>query len=105
MKLEEKGEIINEIKKENIQLRKDCGAIMVENSHLKQRIDMIENKLMSSNVILHGIADRQWEPSAVTREKALSALSHIVNGKTSKDKLDIVRKIGFRDIRCLGEYS
>ena len=77
---------------------------MVENSQLKQRIDMIENKLMSSNVILHGIADQLWEPSAVTREKALSALSHIANGKTPKDKLDIVRKIGFRDIRCLGEF-
>ena len=104
IKLEEKGEIINEIKKENMQLRKDCKAIMVENSQLKHRIDMIENKLMSSNVILHGISDQQWELSAITREKALSALSHIVNGKTTKDKLDIVRKIGFRDIRHLGEY-
>ena len=78
---------------------------MVENSQLKSdRIDTIENKLMSSNVILHGISDQQWELSAITREKALSALSHIANGKTSKEKLDIVRKIGFRDIRCLGEY-
>ena len=77
---------------------------MVENSQLKQQIDRIENKLMSSNVILHGISDQQWELSAITREKALSALSHIANGKTSKDKMDIVRKIGFRDIRCLGEY-
>ena len=104
VKLEEKGELINEIKKENIQLRKDCEAIMVENSQLKHRIDMIENKLMSSNVILHGISDQQCEPSAITREKALSALSHVANGKTSKEKLDVVRKIGFRDIRRLGEY-
>ena len=51
-----------------------------------------------------GTADQLWEPSTVTREKALSALSHIANGKTPKDKLDIVRKIGFRDIRCLGEF-
>ena len=72
--------------------------------NLKQRIDRIENKLMCSNVILHGISDQQWELSAVTREKALSAISHIANGKTSKDKLDVVRKIGFRDIRRLGEY-
>ena len=104
VKLEEKGELINKIKKENIQLRKDCEAIMVENSQLKHRIDMIENKLMSSNVILHGISDQHWEPSAVTREKALSALSHVANGKTLKEKLDVVRKIGFRDIRRLGEY-
>ena len=33
------------------------------------------------------------------------AISSIGNGKTAKEKLDKVRKIGFRDIRRLGEYK
>ena len=103
-KLEEKGELICEIKKENVQLKRNCEAIMAENSHLKTRIDNIEKKLMSNNVILHGISDQQWELSTVTREKALMDISNIANGKTPEEKLNIVWKIGFRDIRRLGEF-
>ena len=103
--LEKKGELINAIKTENLQLWKDCDSIMKENNHLQGRLEKIENKLMGNNVILHGIKDQVWELSEVTREKALVAISSIANGKTAKEKLDVVRKIGFRDIRRLGEYK
>ena len=103
--LEKKGEIINAIKNENLQLRKDCDFVMKENNQLKNRLEKIENKLMGNNVILHGIKDQVWELSEITHEKALLAISNIANGKTATEKLDVVRKIGFRDIRRLGEYK
>ena len=62
------------------------------------RLEKIENKLMDNNLILHGVEDQVWKLSAVTREKALTVISHIANGKTLKEKLDVVRKIGFKDI-------
>ena len=103
--LEAKGELINAIKEENKQLRLDCDVVMRENQLLKSRLDKIENKLISSNVILHGIEDQAWELKEVTREKALNAVAHIANGKSASDRLDVVCKIGFHDIRCLGEYN
>ena len=103
--LEAKGELINAIKEENKQLRLDCDVVMRENQLLKSRLDKIENKLISSNVILHGIEDQAWELKEVTREKALNAVAHIANGKSALDRLDVVCKIGFRDIRRLGEYN
>ena len=102
--LEKKSELINIIKTENLQLQKDCDSIMKENNQLKGRLEKIENKLMGNNVILHGVKDKVWELSDVTREKALLAISSIANGKTPKEKLDVVQKIGFRDIRRMGEY-
>ena len=60
---------------------------------------------MDNNVILHGIEDQVWEIKEVTRKKALLAISHIANGKTPKEKLDVVRKIGFKDIRRIGDYK
>ena len=59
---------------------------------------------MENNLILHGVEDQVWEQSAVTHEKALTVISHIANGKTQKKKLDVVHKIGFKDICRLGEY-
>ena len=103
--LESKGVLIDTIKAENKQLKHDCNLIRLENEKLKQKIDNIETKLISSNVVLYGIEDQAWELSDVTREKALTAISSIANGNTVKEKLDVVRKIGIRDIRCVGTYN
>ena len=97
--LEYKGELISAIKRENNLLKLDCNLVQKENEQLKQRINKIENKLIACNVILHGISDQVWELKEVTREKALSAISHIANGKTPEEKLNVVRKIGIRDVR------
>ena len=64
--LEAKGELINAIKEENQQLRLDCDMVRKENHLLKSHLDKIENKLISSNVILHGIEDQAWELKEVT---------------------------------------
>ena len=103
--LEAEGELISAIKEENKQLTLDCDVVMKKNELLKSRLDKIENKLIASNVILHGIEDQAWELKEVTCEKALNAVAHIANGKTASERLDIVCKIGFRDIRRLGEYN
>ena len=64
--LEAKWELIDAIKEENKQLRLDCNVVMRENQLLKSHLDKIENKLISSNVILHGIEDQAWELKEVT---------------------------------------
>ena len=90
---------------ENEQLWNDCNLIKHENEILKTRIENIKSKLISSNVILHSIEDQAWELKDITRKKALSAISTLANGKTAKEKLDIVRRIGFKDIRRIGDYN
>ena len=96
--------VLESIKLENTQLKLNCEIMHKENLQLKNRLEKIENKLMDTNVILHGVEDQLWELSAVTHEKALNVISNIANGKTPKDKLDVVHKIGFKDIHRLGEY-
>ena len=49
--------------------------------------------------------DQVWEINAITRQKALSVISNIANGKTPEERLTIVRKIGIKDIRRVGEYK
>ena len=76
-----------------------------ENDKLKERLVAIENRLLENNVLLHGIADQPWELNDITREKTLSAISHVVNGKTHEERMKIVRKIDIRNIKRIGEYS
>ena len=97
--IEEKVESIQVIRKENEQLRNDCNMIKHENEILKTRIEKIESKLITNNVILHGIEDQAW------KLKDIIVISTLANGKTTKDKLDIVQKIGFKDIRRIGDYN
>ena len=104
-KLELKGESINIIKQENKKLRQDCDYVMKENEVLKNRLDTIETRLQSSNVIIHGIEDQVWEINEVTREKVLLAISNTAPGNTPQEKLDAARMIGFRDIRRIGDYK
>ena len=92
--LEEKGEMITHMKIENDKLRIDCKMVKMENKKLKERICAIENKLLENNIIVQGIPDQPWELSDNLREKTLIAISHLANGKTPQEKLNIVRKIG-----------
>ena len=103
--LEEKGELIDTIRKENIKLKLDCESVKLENDKLKERLVAIENWLLENNVLLHGIADQPWELNDITQEKTLSAISHVANGKTHEDRMKIVRKIDIRNIKRIGEYS
>ena len=103
--LEYKGELISVIKRENNQLRMDCDNVRKENEQLKSRITTIENRLIANNVVLHGISDQVWEVNTTTCEKALSVISSIANGQTPEERLTIVRKIGIKDIRRVGEFK
>ena len=103
--LEEKGELIDTIRKENIKLKLDCENVKLENDKLKERLVAIENRLLENNVLLHGIADQPWELNDITQEKTLSAISHVANGKTHEERMKIVQKIDIRNIKRIGEYS
>ena len=103
--LEEKGEIISNIKLENDCLHDDCKRVKQENKKLKDHITSIENKLLENNIVLSGILDQPWELSDNLCKKALIAILHLANGKTLQEKLLIVRKIGIKNIRHKGDYS
>ena len=102
--LEEKGELIDTIRKENIKLKLDCENVKLENDQLKERLVAIKNRLLENDVLLHGIVDQPWELNDITREKTLSAISHVANGKTHEDRMKIVRKTDIRNIKRIGEY-
>ena len=103
--LDEKGEMITSMKIENDKLRIDCKKVKMENKRLKERICAIENKLLENNIIVQGIPDQPWELSDNLREKTLIAISHLANGKTPQEKLNIVRKIGIKNVKRVGDYT
>ena len=55
--------------------------------------------------MVHSIEDQAWELTDITREKTLTAISHVANGKTPLEKLNIARKIPIRNIKRVGEYA
>ena len=62
--LEEKGELISAMKMENDKLRVDCKLIKIKNRKLKDRLTVIENKLLENNIVVQGITDQAWELSS-----------------------------------------
>ena len=96
--LEEKGELISATKIENDKLRVDCKLVKIENRKLKDRLMVIENKLLENNILVQGIPEQAWELSANLREKTLVAILDLANGKNTQEKLDVVRKIGIKNV-------
>ena len=93
------------MKIENNKLRVDCKLVKIKNRKLKDRLTVIENKLLENNIVIQGIPDQVWDLSANSREKTLVAISHLANGKTPQEKLDIIRKIGIKNVRQVGDFS
>ena len=71
--LEEKGELISAMKIENDKLRVDCKLIKIKNRKLKDRLNVIENKLLENNIVVQEIPDQAWELSSNLQEKNIGS--------------------------------
>ena len=65
----EKDKICETAVLEQAELRQHCEAIETENKEIKLRLSKLENKMLNSNLIIHGIQEDQWEQEVNRQEK------------------------------------
>ena len=97
-------ETIEEVKEEQIELHKKCEKIERENHALKDRLNKLENKMLSNNLILHGIHEDAWELDDNRKEKVYNAIAATVDEKDRRKRHKIARSIPISSTKRIGKY-
>ena len=92
------------IRTKNSELQLRIENVEQENRRLNNKVNLLEDKLLEGNIIFQRIPESLWEPSATTKEKVLTAISHTISGSDQEDKMNQVRGIPIKDVRRIGRY-
>ena len=76
-----------------------------ENKELKSRVIKLENRMLESNIIMHGIHEDKWELEENLKEKVYHAISSTVDDFKYSKRIKTARCISIRSIKCLGKYK
>ena len=90
---------------EKERLNSKIKEVEEKNCKLEDRVKKLEDKLMESNLILHGIKESSWELDSTRNELVVNAIASTVHAENDSSKLEIARKIPITSTSCLGRYN
>ena len=93
------------IKEENERLKWKVTTVEKNNEELTQRIIQLENKLLESSVILHGLYERPWETDDIRKEMIYDAISDTLLGRSYEEFMSIARSMTIRSSKGIGRYN
>ncbi|MCG8623874.1 MAG: NADAR family protein, partial [Proteobacteria bacterium] len=96
---------IDSLTTENIRLQRSCEMLAEENVKLKQRLNNVENSLLSKNVILHGVREDSWETEAQCTEKIIRILAGTIDRQSAEEQMNIARCIPIIHTKRIGRPS
>ena len=86
-------------------LKKQIDNYESVTSALLKCVKILEDKLMESNIIMHGIKESAWKPEDTCRELVLKAIADTINVDDPEEKVNTARKIPIKSINRVGRYS
>ena len=89
---------------ENKMLHYRVQKVEAKNIELSKQLTDLENKLLESNVMLHGISESIWETEIVRQEKIYLAIAETLIGWTLEDRLDTARGMIIKGSKRIGPY-
>ena len=96
---------VHDLKVEKTRLNKKIKEVEEKNTQLEDRIRKLEDKLMESNLIIHGIRESKWELDSTRNELVVKAIADTVLAETEEKKLEVARKIPITSTARVGHYS
>ena len=89
---------------ENSQLHLHVQTMEDKNIELRNRMCDLENKILESYVMVHGIPEGPWESEEDRHVKIFIAISDTLLGRTKEERLNIARTMLMRSSRHIGPY-
>ena len=97
--------IVTELKAEKDVLARKIQVVEFKNTKLEDCIKVLEDKLMESNIIMHGIKESSWELDSMRKELVVNAIASTITVDDSDKKLEIPCKIPIKSTKRLGKYN
>ena len=104
-KQEAQEEEIGKLKIRQSELYRRCLKAETENCKLKERIEQLENTMLESNLIMHGLREEEWELEEDRRERIYHAIASMVDADNRRTRVDIARSIPIRSTKRIGKYK
>ena len=77
----------------------------IENKVLKEWINDIENKLLETNLVMHGVEESFEESESQRKCKVRTMIKHTVNKWTNEERMKIAENIPIVWTERLGRYN
>ena len=96
---------IEELKRENYELNVKYNKLEKNQTRLKKRVSDIENKLYSSNAIVHGLSENEYEDGPERYRLITEVIARTISASSYEEQIQIARKIPIKKTYRLGRYN
>ena len=103
--LQEQQNQIEMLKKENCDMQLRCDKLETDQRRLKKKLSQMENELLESTAIIHGINKERWEEGSARYNMVVDALAYTMHGSNHHEQLAAARKILIKKTTRLGKFN
>ena len=103
--LQEQQNQIETLKKENSEMHLKCIKLETDQQRLKKKLSKIENELLESTAIIHGIHKDAWEECSTRYNMVVDVLAYTMVGSSHHEQLNAARKILIKKTSRIGKYK
>ena len=103
--LQEQQNQIETLKKENCEIQLKCDRLETDQRRLKKKLSQIENELLESTAIIHGVYEDRWEEGSTRYNMVLDVLAFTMFGSNHHEQLNAARKILIKKTVRLGKFN
>ena len=96
---------VEEIKVQQVKLKSRLSRVERENESLKQKITLMENKMLEHNIVITGISEDKWEDPEPKKDKVCSVLASLMEGDNQKEKLEKANELDIMHTERLGRFN
>ena len=96
---------VKKLKHENKAITHRCHVMERENKILKDQINDIENRLLETNIVMHGLEETFEESESQRKQKVKAMISHTVNKSTVGKRMEVAENIPIKWTERLGRYN
>ena len=103
--LQEQQNQIETLKKENCEMQMKCDRLETDQRRLKKKLSKIENELLESTAIIHGVHKDRWEEGSTRYNMVVDVLAYTMFGSNHHEQINAARKILIKKTVRLGKFN
>ena len=97
-------EDVTKLVKENKTIMNRCVYIEKENKKLKNRLNDLENKLLDSSIIIHGISEEVDETEMDRKEKLIVVMARTIARRNQDERIEVASNVPIKSTQRLGRF-
>ena len=103
--LQEQQNQIESLKKENLEMQLRCDRLETDQRRLKKKLSQMENELLESTAIIHGVHEDRWEEGSTRYNMVVDVLAYTMFDSNHHEQLIAARKILIKKTTRLGRFN